>query len=65
MKQILSSLLSSLLFLSALRSSYAADIDIVRERRFSGIVGATTGATSISSWYVKHAVPLAYPEVTF
>lgn len=41
-----------LLSLSALTLVCAADIDIVRERRYSVIVGATTGATSIPAWYV-------------
>ncbi|KAL0951139.1 hypothetical protein HGRIS_007874 [Hohenbuehelia grisea] len=43
----------SFVFIATTLTTYrvtAADIDVVRDRRYSIIVGATTGATSITSW---------------
>lgn len=45
-------LLSALSLFTLLNTGLGADIDVVRQRRHSQIVGATTGATTINTWCV-------------
>ncbi|KAJ8522567.1 hypothetical protein ONZ45_g913 [Pleurotus djamor] len=43
----------------------AADIDIVRDRRYSIIVGSTTGATSIANWLSSLDSTGKWPDVDY
>ncbi|KAF9499708.1 polysaccharide lyase family 8 protein [Pleurotus eryngii] len=52
------------LLLSGLCAS-AADIDVVRDRRLSIIVGGTTGATSISNWVSTLGADGKWPDVDY
>lgn len=42
--------------------SFGADIDVLRDRRIAGIVYATTGATSIASWYANSKTLIDTPD---
>ncbi|KAF4605272.1 hypothetical protein EYR40_004055 [Pleurotus pulmonarius] len=65
MRSSLTPLLSMLCILLSGLCASAADIDVVRDRRLSVIVGGTTGATSISNWISTLGADGKWPDVDY
>ncbi|TFK77066.1 polysaccharide lyase family 8 protein [Pluteus cervinus] len=58
-------LISFLLSSSISQTVLASDLDVVRERRVSSIIGSTTGATSVATWLGSLGTNGQWPDVDY